>query len=92
MEWVTSKINVGSGGIQHLKVGNVDISVWSFGTRVGWDYSVTLFNEDYPIAEGNTDTEERAKRFAIYEAHRIIRDLVNDLAEITGENYHLELN
>lgn len=78
MEWI--------GGITYCGLITLEV-VCKNGT---WEYDVSIGEISYGY--GTTDTEERAKRFAIYEAHRIIRDLVNDLAEITGENYHLELN
>lgn len=88
MEWV-----LGEREVQESKVNNIELWVCPSSKHDEWQYGVTMLGiDDRYLSTGSTDTEDRAKRFAIYEAHRIIRDLVNDLAEITGENYHLELN
>ena len=92
MEWYSSSGYNCPGDVQHLASGGLDLSVWQQYKKTDWYYTVGLFNADGFVAYGTTDTEERAKRFAVYEAHKIVQNMVNDLAEITGEDYHLELN
>ena len=85
MEWVTK-----AGNIQHLMSKGINLTVQPVGTR--WVYTVEILNADDFEVLGSADTEDSAKASAISEAHSVVQGLVYDLAEITGEDYHLELN